>query len=73
MSDVPSPAADLPPARATARTDLPPLPKPEEITSLSQFFGILRGRIDFEETLAEIRRERDEWDEPVDQDADARD
>ena len=62
MSD-PKPA-DAPPAPPPADADgLPPLPKPEELTKLSDFFGILRGRMDFEETLAEIRRERDEWDE----------
>ena len=56
--------ADAPPAPPPADADgLPPLPKPEELTKLSDFRGILRGRMNFEETLAEIRRERDEWDE----------
>ena len=72
MSDIPTPAAD-PPTPAENATGLPPLPKPEELTSLSQFFGILRGRIDFERTLAEIRRERDEWDGLADREIDGRD
>lgn len=66
MSDPTAPAA-TPPAAPPPRADadgLPPLPKPEELTNLSDFFGILRGRIDFDEALREIRRERDEWDEP---------
>ena len=66
MSD-PSAPAEPPPAAPPPRADaagLPPLPKPEELTKLSDFFGILRGRMDFEETLREVRQERDEWDEP---------
>ena len=40
---------------------LPPLPKPEEITSLAQLFGVLKGRFDLEAELAELRAEREEW------------
>ena len=63
MSDSTAPATAATTEAADA-PDLPPLPKPEELTKLSDFFGILRGRMDYEETLREIRRERDEWDEP---------
>ena len=74
MSDPTAPAGSpaAPPPRADA-DGLPPLPKPEELTKLSDFFGVLRGRMDFDETLREIRRERDEWDEPEDADAGADD
>ena len=29
---------------------------------MTQLFGLLRGGLDYERTLREIRRDRDEWD-----------
>ncbi|NNJ24350.1 hypothetical protein [Alienimonas chondri] len=58
MSDPSSPAADPPYASAES---LPALPKPEEISSLSQLFGVLKGRFDLDTELAELRSDRDDW------------
>ena len=41
--------------------DPPPLPKPEDITSVTQLFGLLRGHIDYEAVLEDLREARTGW------------